>query len=126
MNSLGIFHHGPRLSQEDFKVVEPIYEELSHRQVAKPSKKATLKIAIKVLILSILRIMKVLRMDTGAQSYNFCLETNGLLEASNRLKLSLTDARPSSIKSLKKENEAELLNGKRQFCGPGIRLMVKR
>lgn len=51
-------------------------------------------------------------MDTGAQSYNFCLETNGLLSASNRLKLSLTDTRPSSIKSPRKENELEVLHGK--------------
>lgn len=53
-----------------------------------------------------------MEMDTGALSYNFCLETNGLPGACNRLKLSLTDAHPSNIKSPRKENEAELLNGK--------------
>lgn len=70
---------------------------------------------------SILQIMKVLKMDLGVQSYNFCLESDA-----KRVKYaeqSLTDAAKkarSSLKSSRKENEDNNLNLEGQLYGPGI------
>lgn len=70
---------------------------------------------------NILQIMKVLEIDVGVQSYNFCLEADA--KRVKHAERSLTDAAKearSNIKSSRKENEEENLNIEGQLYGPGI------
>lgn len=59
-------------------------------------------------LINVLRIMKVMDMSIGPQSYNFCLETDAAKEAR------------SSIKASRKENEEEFSNLEGQLYGAGI------
>lgn len=145
-NSLDIFHHKSPLSQEVFKAIKPIYEELSREELLNrclgdytqnstesfnaavwnlapksySSGKKVLNIATDIAVCvfndgltvfnddltDILQIMKILEMDIGIQSYNFCMEADA-----NRIKyteLSLSDAAKearSNLKSARKQTE---------------------
>nr|XP_012224229.1 PREDICTED: uncharacterized protein LOC105673283 [Linepithema humile] len=72
-------------------------------------------------LINVLRIMKVMDINIGPQSYNFCLETYAArIQCAER---SLTDAAKearSSIKASRKENEEEFSNLKGQLYGAGI------
>lgn len=70
---------------------------------------------------NILRIMQVLEMDIGVQSYNFCVESDA--KRIQHAETSLTDAAREArveAKSSKKENEEYNLNIEGQLYGPGI------
>ncbi|GBP60092.1 hypothetical protein EVAR_31353_1 [Eumeta japonica] len=65
--------------------------------------------------------MKVLEIEVGVQSYNFCLEADA--KRVKHAERSLTDAAKearSNIKSSRKDNEEENLNIEGQLYGPGI------
>jgi len=69
----------------------------------------------------VLQIMKVLEMEIGLQSYNFCLQSDA--KRINHAEQSLTDAAKeerSSIKLSRKQNEEKNLNVEGQLYGPGI------
>lgn len=70
---------------------------------------------------NILRIMKVLEMDVGVQSYNFCREADAkrVAHAERSLTDEAKEAR-SNTKSFRKEEEEENLNIEGQLYGPGI------
>jgi len=72
-------------------------------------------------LINVLRIMKVMDMNIGPQSYNFCLEADAA--RIQRAERSLTDAAKearSSIKVSRKENEEEFSNLEGQLYGAGI------
>jgi hypothetical protein len=72
-------------------------------------------------LINVLRIMKVMDMNIGPQSYNFCLEADAA--RIQRAERSLTDAAKearSSIKASRKENEEEFNNLEGQLYGAGI------
>jgi len=70
---------------------------------------------------TVLQILKILEMEIGLQSYNFCLQSDA--KQIKHAEQSLTDAAKevcSSIKSSKKKNEEENSNVEGQFYDPGI------
>ena len=72
-------------------------------------------------LINVLRIMKVMDMNIGPQSYNFCLEADAarIQRAEHSLTDTAKEAR-SSIKASRKENEEEFSNLEGQLYGAGI------
>ena len=104
-------HHKPPLSQEVFKAIKPVYDDLNRDELlnrclggftqnsnesfnaavcnlapkAYSSGKKVLHIATDIAVCNFnyglkngLRIMQVLEMEIGAQSYNFCVESDAM------------------------------------------------
>ena len=70
---------------------------------------------------NVLRIMQVLEMEIGAQSYNFCVESDAkrIQYAERALTGAAKEAR-FNLQSSRKENEEEYMNTERRLYGAGI------
>ena len=70
---------------------------------------------------NVLRIMQVLEMEIGAQSYNFCVESDA--KRIQYVERALTDAAKEArfnLQSSRKENEEEYMNTEGRVYGAGI------
>ena len=70
---------------------------------------------------NVLRIMQVLEMEIGAQSYNFCVESDA--KHIRYAERALTDAAKEArfnLQSSRKEDEEKYMNAEGRLCGAGI------